>query len=168
MTAPAIRYRLTRSRVGATEALVEAGAYGYAHSCVTSENFPVRARRADEPARDVVLLAFGRDVAAMSGLVQEAGLPPVIGIVFNQFPGGDPRGWGLVEVAERAMADAGFDVISVMSWRERFKDRVFPVSRWEMHPNELAHSLIAEELDRRLLARDELRPYAVARLDASA
>jgi GNAT superfamily N-acetyltransferase len=74
MTAPAIRYRLTRSRVGATEALVEAGAYGYAHSCVTSENFPVRARRADEPARDVVLLAFGRVVAAGEVLAEAARL----------------------------------------------------------------------------------------------
>jgi GNAT superfamily N-acetyltransferase len=74
MAAPAIRYWLTRSRVGATEALVEAGAYGYAHSCVTSENFPVRARPADAPASDVVLLAFGRDVAAGEVLAEAARL----------------------------------------------------------------------------------------------
>jgi hypothetical protein len=68
----------------------------------------------------------------------------------------------LIAAAERAMADAGFDLISVMSWRERFKNRVFPISRWEGHPNELAHSLIAKQLHERLLAHDELRAYAIA------
>ena len=74
MTAPARRYRLTRGRVGPTEDLVEAGAYGYAHSCVTSENFPVRAERATAPVSDVVLLAFDRDVAAAEVLAEAARL----------------------------------------------------------------------------------------------
>jgi hypothetical protein len=104
---------------------------------------------------------FARDVAAMNRVVHESALPPMIGIVFHQYPGGDPRAWGLVEVAERAMGAAGFNLISVMSWRERFKDRVFPISRWEGHPNELAHSLIAEHLNERLLAHDKLREYAI-------
>jgi hypothetical protein len=104
---------------------------------------------------------FARDVAAMNRIVREAGLPPMIGIVFHQAPGGDPRGWDLIEVAERGMADAGFDLISVMSWRERFKDRVFPISRWEGHPNELAHSLIAQQLYETLLAHDKLREYRI-------
>jgi GNAT superfamily N-acetyltransferase len=74
MTAPARRYRLTRSRVGPTEDLVVAGAYGYAHSCVTSENFPVRAERAAAPVSDVVLLAFDRDIAAGEVLTEAARL----------------------------------------------------------------------------------------------
>ena len=106
---------------------------------------------------------FARDVTAMNRIVQDAGLPPMIGIVFHQFPGGDPRGWTLVEIAERSLADAGFDLISVMSWRERFKDRIFPVSRWEGHPNELANSLIAEQLYEHLLERSELQEYRIAR-----
>jgi len=65
-------YRLTRGRVGSTEQLVEAGAYGYAHSCVTSENFPVRA--AASPVSDVVLLAFDRDVTAAEVLAEAARL----------------------------------------------------------------------------------------------
>ncbi len=36
------RYRITRGGSPSTEQLVEAAGYGYAHSCVTSENFPVR------------------------------------------------------------------------------------------------------------------------------
>lgn len=104
---------------------------------------------------------FARDVAAMNRLVQEARLPPMVGILFHQFPGGDPRGWDLIEIAERSLEEAGFDLISVMSWRERFKDRVFPISRWEEHPNELAHSLVAEHLYERLLAHDKLREYRI-------
>ena len=37
----AAHYRITRGGSPSTEQLVEAAGYGYAHSCVTSENFPV-------------------------------------------------------------------------------------------------------------------------------
>jgi hypothetical protein len=59
------------------------------------------------------------------------------------------------------MAEAGFDLISVMGWRERFAGRVFRVSRWEGHPNELAHSLLAEQLYERLLRHPALQAYAI-------
>lgn len=50
-------FRITIGDGRATEALVAAGHYGYAHSCVTSEHFP--ARRFDGPrVREVVLLEF--------------------------------------------------------------------------------------------------------------
>lgn len=58
-----------------TEDLVAAGAYGYAHSCLTSENFP--ARRLDGPReREVVLLAFDRPVTSEEaiGAAAAAGL----------------------------------------------------------------------------------------------
>jgi hypothetical protein len=70
----ATRYRLPRDAGRSTEALVEAGAYGYAHSCVTSENFPVRGARGGDDAIDVVLLAFERDVTAAEALGEAAGL----------------------------------------------------------------------------------------------
>jgi hypothetical protein len=104
---------------------------------------------------------FTRDVAAMNRLALEEGLPPIIGIVFEHSPGGDPRAWHLIEIAEQAMEDAGFDVISVLPWRERFRKRRFPVSRWESHPNELAHSLIAEQLSERLLANGKLEDHRI-------
>ena len=56
------RYRITRAGRGSTEQLVEAGGYGYAHSCVTSENFPARTA-APGPA-EIVLLGFDRAVSA--------------------------------------------------------------------------------------------------------
>ena len=71
------RYRITRGGSPSTEQLVEAAGYGYAHSCVTSENFPVRgaARGAgDEAARDIVLVGFDRDVTAAEALAEAARL----------------------------------------------------------------------------------------------
>ena len=62
------RYRITRAVRGSTEQLVEAGGYGYAHSCVTSENFPSRA--ATPGPAEIVLLAFDRAVTASEALAE--------------------------------------------------------------------------------------------------
>jgi hypothetical protein len=51
------RYRVTTGDGRSTEALVEAGRYGYAHSCVTSENFPAR-HLGGHRVREIVLLEF--------------------------------------------------------------------------------------------------------------
>ncbi len=66
------RHRVPRHVGRSTEALVEAGGYGYAHSCVTSENFPVRGGRGDADAVDLVLLGFERDVTAAEALAEAA------------------------------------------------------------------------------------------------
>jgi hypothetical protein len=64
------RYRVTRGAPRSTEQLVEAGRYGYAHSCVTSENFPVRAGAAAPREREIVLLAFDGEVTAAEALAE--------------------------------------------------------------------------------------------------
>jgi hypothetical protein len=66
------RYRITRHGPRSTEQLVEAGQYGYAHSCVTSENFPVRARTKDPREDEIVLLAFDHEVNAAQALAEAA------------------------------------------------------------------------------------------------
>jgi len=68
------RYRVTRGDPRSTEQLVESGRYGYAHSCVTSENFPVRAGAAAPLEREIVLLAFDREVTAAEALAEAARL----------------------------------------------------------------------------------------------
>lgn len=68
------RYRVTRGGLRSTEQLVEAGRYGYAHSCVTSDNFPVRAGAAAPGEREIVLLAFDREVNAAEALAEAARL----------------------------------------------------------------------------------------------
>ena len=62
------RYRIARAGPRSTEQLVEAGGYGYAHSCVTSENFPSRAASAG-PA-EIVLIGFDGAVTAGEALAE--------------------------------------------------------------------------------------------------
>ena len=66
-------YRLGAGAGEATEALVAAGGYGYAHSCVDSANFPARPLAGRGPL-DVVLLAFDHDVDAAEALAAAAAL----------------------------------------------------------------------------------------------
>jgi hypothetical protein len=68
----AAAYWITTGDGRSTEELVEAGDYGYAHSCVTSENFPVRSRRAAR--REVVLLAFDGEVTSVDAIAAAARL----------------------------------------------------------------------------------------------
>ena len=73
------RYRITRGGVcgTSTEELVAAGGYGYAHSCVTSENFPVREPAARD-ACEIVLVGFDHEVTAAVVLAEarRLGLEP--------------------------------------------------------------------------------------------
>ncbi|MGH7299542.1 MAG: GNAT family N-acetyltransferase [Candidatus Rokuibacteriota bacterium] len=66
------RYRIIRDGPRSTEQLVEAGGYGYAHSCVTSENFPVRAMPGGPRVSEIVLLGFEGDVTAAEALAEAA------------------------------------------------------------------------------------------------
>jgi hypothetical protein len=50
---------------------VAAGRYGYAHSCVTSDNFPARPF-AGSPLRELVLIEFAREVTSDEILAEAA------------------------------------------------------------------------------------------------
>lgn len=62
-------YRITTGDGRSTEELVQAGSYGYAHSCVTSENFPAR-HFGGRRAREIVLLEFDHDVTSEEAIAQ--------------------------------------------------------------------------------------------------
>ncbi len=66
-------YRITVGDGRSTEELVEAGQYGYAHSCVTSENFPAR-HFGEKQVREIVLLEFERDATSDEAIVEAARL----------------------------------------------------------------------------------------------
>jgi hypothetical protein len=62
-------YRITVGDGRSTEDLVEAGDYAYAHSCVTSDNFPVS--RVDERrVREIVVLEFAHAVTSDEALTE--------------------------------------------------------------------------------------------------
>ena len=62
-------YRLVTGDRRSTEALVEAGNYAYAHSCVSSENFPARHRDA-RSVREIVLIEFDHDVSSAEAIME--------------------------------------------------------------------------------------------------
>jgi hypothetical protein len=66
-------YPITVGDGRSTEELVEAGRYGYAHSCVSSESFPARPFRPGG-VREVVLLEFDREVTAAEAVTAAARL----------------------------------------------------------------------------------------------
>src|SRR5262245_12642121 len=66
-------YPITVGDGRSTEELVEAGGYGYAHSCVTSDNFPSR-RLGSRLVREVVLVGFDREVTADAAIAAAAAL----------------------------------------------------------------------------------------------
>jgi hypothetical protein len=56
-----------------TEALVAAGGYAYAHSCVTSDNFPARPFNGKRE-REIVLIQFDREVTSGDAIAEAARL----------------------------------------------------------------------------------------------
>ena len=58
-------YRITVGDGRSTEQVVATGDYGYAHSCVISENFPLKSLGVK--TRDLVLLEFAADVTTLYG-----------------------------------------------------------------------------------------------------
>jgi hypothetical protein len=62
-------YRITIGDGRSTEDLVAAGAYAYAHSCLTSENFPAR-HLGGRRARDVVLLEFDQELTSEDAIAE--------------------------------------------------------------------------------------------------
>ena len=62
------RYQITVGDGRSTEALVDAAGYAYAHSCVISENFPVRPGLLQ--TRELALLRFDRDVTTEDVVIE--------------------------------------------------------------------------------------------------
>ena len=70
---PVAGYRIVIGDGRSTDELVEAGDYAYAHSCVTSDNFPARPF-AGQQAREIVLLEFNREVTTEDAIAEAARL----------------------------------------------------------------------------------------------
>jgi hypothetical protein len=66
-------FRITIGDGRSTEELVAAGDYGYAHSCVTSDNFPARPGPGKR-AREIVLLEFADEVTSEAAIAEAARL----------------------------------------------------------------------------------------------
>jgi hypothetical protein len=99
---------------------------------------------------------FARDVADMNVTVRAAGLPPMVAIVLDQYPGYGGRGYQITKIAERALVAAGADVIPTEDYYIRYNGQAMYVSRWEGHPDEVANFIWARMLLGHLSMRQDL------------
>lgn len=102
---------------------------------------------------------FGADVAKMNAYVRSAGLPPVVGMPLDQFVQVGGRGHQISRIAEDLMRKAGFDVVSLEGYYEKYNGQQFRVSRWEGHPNEEAYAIFAALLGDHLMSGPYLEKY---------
>ena len=66
----------------------------------------------------------------MNKFVTDHGLPPVITMVLEQFPGYQERSHHITKVAEEYLKKAGMDVIETKEYYRLFSGRNFQVSLW--------------------------------------
>lgn len=102
---------------------------------------------------------FAQDVARLNEVVKAQGLPAVVALVLDQFPGLDSRGHRIAQAAESHLRSAGMEVIDTAPYYRRFDRLSFAVSRWEGHPNEVANAIWAVMLDRHLRSLRRLRAF---------
>jgi len=102
---------------------------------------------------------FGRDVAEMNRIVLTAGLPPLVGLVVDQYPAYGSRGYQIAMIAESALAKAGAVVIPTEDFYRRYNGQAMFVSRWEGHPNEVANIIWANMIARALRDRPNIQAY---------
>jgi hypothetical protein len=102
---------------------------------------------------------FRRDVMEMNAVVKAAGLPPMIGLVLDQYPSYSGRGYRITQTAERALKDAGAEVIPTENYYRRYNNQSMNVSNWEGHPNEVANYIWATMIMDRLRQRPDLARY---------
>jgi GDSL-like Lipase/Acylhydrolase family len=102
---------------------------------------------------------FARDVAEMNRSVRSAGLPPLVALVVDQYPGYGGRGYMIAKIAEKALASAGAQVIEMEDYYRRYNGQAMNVSRWEGHPNEVANYIWASMIANELRLRPDLKAF---------
>lgn len=102
---------------------------------------------------------FSRDVERMSEFARRTRLPPITGIVLDQFPIYGDRGYRIAKTAEELMRKAGFDVISSEQYYRTYNGHAFVVSPWEQHPDEQANAIFATMIADHLIGRPDLSRY---------
>ncbi len=103
----------------------------------------------------------------MSTLVQQEQGVPFIGMVLQQYLNVGGRAHKATLAAEAHMQAAGLTVVPSAPYFAAYDGRRMAVSRWEGHPNELAHALYASLLYPQIVAQPRLAAYRL-RLQADA
>ena len=90
---------------------------------------------------------FRNDLKALNQVAKGETGAPIIVVVLNQYPR-DPRGRRISQIAESAAAEAGMQVVPTNGYYSYYSTHPIPliVSKWEDHPNFIAHEAFADLL----------------------
>jgi hypothetical protein len=102
---------------------------------------------------------FGTDVDHMNEFALALGLPPIVGIVLDQFPSYGGRGYQIAMIADSSMKKAGFDLIPAEAYYKSYSGRTMAVSHWEGHPDEEANAIFATRIADDLYGRSDMEKY---------
>lgn len=109
---------------------------------------------------------FRRNLMEMNLYVTRSGLPPLIGMALNQDVKYGEKGHQITQAAELHLRQVGAEVIDTEDYYLRYNMESLVVSRWDGHPNEVAHYIWARMIAERLRARGDIAAFQ--RKDGSA
>jgi len=102
---------------------------------------------------------FAKDVSNMNAFTRQQGGMDVVGVVLDQYPDVTGKGYQIAKIAERAMNDAGMQLIHMGNYYRTYSGKVMAVSLWEGHPNADAHAIFAEIIYQAIKDADWLQPF---------
>src|SRR5215831_8025646 len=96
----------------------------------------------------------------MNAFVRAAGLPPLVAMVVDQYPGGHGgRGYRIAMMAEDGVRAAGAELIPTTDYYIRYNGKAMYVSHWEGHPDEVANYIWANMFANELRQRQDLQAF---------
>ncbi|MCX7111048.1 MAG: SGNH/GDSL hydrolase family protein [Proteobacteria bacterium] len=103
---------------------------------------------------------FAQDMQMMNQLAKSKGLPPIVGMVLNQYPCINCPSYQISKYAELYMKEAGMTVIPANYIEELTgKGIQLHVNQWEGHPNEKANQIFSEMFVQEILKLPLLNQY---------
>ena len=102
---------------------------------------------------------FADDLLRMNSFVVKNGFPPILAVVFHQYPVYSGRGHRIARIAEAAAQKAGMKIVPVDIYFKKYDGQRMQISKWDGHPNRKAHRILAEMLAPVIQDMPELKKY---------
>lgn len=110
-------------------------------------------------ARGLYQADYAKAVKEINDYALSQGLPPIIVFVTDQAPDLKGVNWKVTQITERILLEAGFNVMPMEDYYQKYNRQTFFVSKWEKHPSVQAHQIFAELLTNYLKKLPQLQPF---------
>ena len=92
-------------------------------------------------------------------LVQQHTGHPLVTMVLEQQPQTNSLRHDVNLRAQDIAKEAGHDVIPINQYLDQYDGQMFIVSRWDFHPNEIAHALFADMFYHHIVGKYGMNAY---------